>query len=182
MKEKRQILLTKKVNVGFRKTENHHQNNSAFFFRQVLPMDTKISRQKFEEKQHIWIVFKNLSQDNDQLQIRNSNFTMGKLYGKKLSTKMSWLITPVIRHISPCTLSHKMLRRAHHFCGIPIKTSKQTSISLLLPWWLREIQYERIFHKMTSTLKNISILKDIIRQVNPHTYGQLVYDKGGKNT
>ena len=35
---------------------------------------------------------------------------------------------------------------------------------------------------MTSTLKNISILKDIIRQVNPHTYGQLVYDKGGKNT
>ena len=67
MKEKRQILLTKKVNVGFRKTENHHQNNSAFFFRQVLPMDNKISRQKFEEKQHIWIVFKNLSQDNDQL-------------------------------------------------------------------------------------------------------------------
>ena len=25
MKEKRQILLTKKVNVGFRKTESHHQ-------------------------------------------------------------------------------------------------------------------------------------------------------------
>ena len=51
MKEKRQILLTKKVNVGFRKTESHHQNNSAFFFRQVLPMDTKMSGQKFEEQQ-----------------------------------------------------------------------------------------------------------------------------------
>lgn len=85
MKEKRQILLTKTVNVGFRKTENHHQNNSAFFFRQVLPMDTKISRQKFEEKQRIWIVFKNLSQDNDQLQIQNSNFTMEKLWKKTLN-------------------------------------------------------------------------------------------------
>ena len=48
-------------------------------------MDTKISRQKFEEKQRIWIVFKNLSQDNDQLQIQNSNFTMEKLWKKTLN-------------------------------------------------------------------------------------------------
>ena len=48
-------------------------------------MDTKISRQKFEEKQRILIVFKNLSQDNDQLQIQNSNFTMEKLWKKTLN-------------------------------------------------------------------------------------------------
>ena len=50
-KWKRKILLTKKVTIGFRKIESHHQNNSAFFFRQVLPIDTKMSGQKFEEQQ-----------------------------------------------------------------------------------------------------------------------------------